>query len=90
MYGHRIFARAARHVTQGLYQSSDRLCMHNIAFKKSMVVFLDFGEIVQIVDHHPERLANAVFGQVAGPVNALQPRAVAEVKFSDRIAPGGR
>ena len=59
--------------------------MHDVAFKESLVIFLDFGKIVQIVDHHPERLANAVFGQIARPVDALQPRAIAQVKFRDWI-----
>lgn len=59
--------------------------MDYIAFKKSLVVFLDSAEIVQIVDHHPERLANSILGQVSGPVDTLQTRAVTEMKLRDRV-----
>ena len=54
------------------------------------VVLLDVIEVIEIVHHQPERLLEAGVGEVAARIEALQPRAVPEVKARDRIERAAR
>ena len=50
------------------------------------MVLFDVAEVVEVVDHDAEALLAPALGKIAGPVEALQPRAVAEVEArSDRV-----
>ena len=59
---------------------------------EGFVVALDFSEVVEIVDHDAEGLLEPPRRQVSHPVDALEPRAVAEMKAGDRVQdrPSGR
>jgi len=56
-----------------------------VIFHVDFVVGLDIVELIQIIDHQPGGLPQAVFGDVGEPVEALQPRAVAEMKARDAV-----
>jgi hypothetical protein len=49
------------------------------------VVTLDLIEVIEVVDHDAEGLGEPLRRQVPLPVDALQPRAVAEVKAGDGV-----
>ena len=50
-----------------------------------LVVLLDLAEVVEVVDHQPVRLAQALRRDVAEEVQPLEPRAVAEVEARHRV-----
>src|SRR5579883_449876 len=52
----------------------------------SLVIGLDIGEAVEIVDHDARRLPQPLFRFVGEPVEPFEPRTVAEVKMRDGIA----
>ena len=54
------------------------------------MVLLDVIEVIEIIDHQPQRLLEAGLGEVAARIEALQPRAVPEVKARDRIERAAR
>ena len=54
------------------------------------MIFLDVIEVIEIVHHQPQRLLEAGLGEVAARIDALQPRAVPEVKARDRIERAAR
>jgi len=45
-----------------------------------LVVALDVVQVVDVIHHHSERLREALGRGVRAPVDALQPRAVAQVE----------
>src|SRR3546814_6256649 len=52
---------------------------------ESFVQFLDGGQVVEIVDHHPRTLPQPLFRAVGHPVQLFEPGAIAEVEPGDRI-----
>src|SRR3954471_11939683 len=52
---------------------------------EGLVVGLDGARVVEVVDHQPGGLAQAFGRGVAGPVQALEAGAVAEVEARDRV-----
>jgi hypothetical protein len=54
------------------------------------VVPLDVRERIEVVDHDAVGLAHRLLGGVRQPVQALEPRAVAQVETSYRIAGASR
>src|SRR3546814_21183191 len=52
---------------------------------ESFVQFLDGGQVVEIVDHHPRTLPQPLFRAVGHPVHLFELGASAEVEPSDRI-----
>ena len=64
----------------------DGLCGDDRALVgEGLVVGLDEAQIVEVVDHQPVRLAQALGRGVAQPVEPLQPGAVAEMEAGDRV-----
>ena len=55
------------------------------ALRIGLVVLLDLVEIVEVVHHQPVRLLDGALGGVGEPVDALEPRAVAEMEARHRI-----
>src|SRR6516165_2131292 len=51
----------------------------------SLVIGLDIAQAIEIIDHDPSRLLQALGGNVAEPIEPLDPRPVAEVEMGDRI-----
>ena len=49
------------------------------------MISLDVIEVVQVVDHYPERLAQAVARQICADVDAFDTGAIAKVKSRDRV-----
>src|SRR3546814_12280781 len=47
---------------------------------ESFVQFLDGGQVVEIVDHHPRTLPQPLFRAVGHPVQLFEPGAIAEVE----------
>ena len=55
------------------------------ALRIGLVVLLDVVEIVLVVHHQPVRLRDAALGGVGEPIDALEPRAIAEMEARHRI-----
>ena len=60
------------------------------AVDEGFVIALDLVEVVEIVDHDAEGLGEPLGRQVPLPVDALEPRAIAEMKAGDRVRGPGR
>ena len=42
-------------------------------------------EVIQVVDHHPDRLLQAFVTQIRRPVDGMKAGAIAQVKARDRV-----
>ena len=60
--------------------------MRDLAMGELLVVRLDLLQVVEVVDHHAERLPGALGRQVGERVQPFQPRAVVEMEAGHRIA----
>ena len=49
------------------------------------MIGLDVGEFIAVIDHDAMRLALAPVGEIAADIDALQPRAIAEMEARDRV-----
>ena len=49
------------------------------------MIGLDIVKVVAVIDHHAMRLAEAPVGEIAADIDALQPRAIAEMEARDRV-----
>ena len=67
-------------------QGPDRPRRHDLAIVgKGLVVPFDLFQVVAVIDHDAVRLAQPLFRDVAQPIDALQPGAIAEMEARHRV-----